>query len=107
MRGGDQYPGLIRKTEPKPLRIFLEDGSADTWNPAFGSWWLANQDMETALAYADTTLPTRGELTATTSRSCVPFYPRSCWRQRNLPKRLACPRSVLSPKRNAIRWMRW
>jgi gluconolactonase len=53
MRGGDQYPGLIRKTEPKPLRIFLEDGSADTWNPAFGSWWLANQDMETALAYAD------------------------------------------------------
>jgi hypothetical protein len=35
------------------LRIFLEDGSADTWNPAFGSWWLANQDMETALAYAD------------------------------------------------------
>ena len=53
MRGGDEYPGLIRKTEPKPLRVFLEDGSADTWNPAFGSWWLANQDMETALAYAD------------------------------------------------------
>ncbi|MBV9391151.1 MAG: hypothetical protein JOY96_04580 [Verrucomicrobia bacterium] len=26
MRGGDQYPGLIRKTEPKALRIFLEDG---------------------------------------------------------------------------------
>ncbi|HEY0790371.1 MAG TPA: SMP-30/gluconolactonase/LRE family protein [Chthoniobacterales bacterium] len=53
MRGGDEYPGLIRKTEPKHLRIFLEDGSADSWNPAFGSWWLANQDMETALAYAD------------------------------------------------------
>jgi gluconolactonase len=53
MRGGDEYPGLIRKTEPKPLRIFLEDGSADTWNPAFGSWWLANQAMETALAYGD------------------------------------------------------
>lgn len=53
MRGGDEYPGLIRKTEPKPLRIFLEDGSTDTWNPAFGSWWLANQAMETALAYSD------------------------------------------------------
>ena len=53
MRGGDEYPGLIRKTEPKPIRVFLEDGSTDCWNPVFGSWWLANQDMETALTYAD------------------------------------------------------
>lgn len=26
MRGGDGYPALVRKTEPKPLRIFLHDG---------------------------------------------------------------------------------
>jgi hypothetical protein len=29
LRGGNVYPTLIRKTEPKPIRIFLQDGSAD------------------------------------------------------------------------------
>ena len=42
MRGGHEYPALIRKTEPKPMRIFLEDGSTDAWNPLFGSWYDAN-----------------------------------------------------------------
>ncbi len=48
MRGGNEYPALIRKTDPKPIRIFLEDGSTDTWNPLFGSWWDANLNMESA-----------------------------------------------------------
>jgi gluconolactonase len=52
MRGGDQYPGLIRKTEPKPIRIFLQDGDRDAWNPLFGSWYLANINMEAALSFA-------------------------------------------------------
>ena len=52
MRGGHEYPALIRKTEPKPLRIFLEDGSADAWNPLFGSWYEANLSMESALTFA-------------------------------------------------------
>ena len=52
MRGGNEYPALIRKTEPKPIRIFLEDGSADAWNPLFGSWWEANLNMESALRFA-------------------------------------------------------
>ena len=52
MRGGDQYPGLIRKTEPKPIRIFLQDGDKDAWNPLFGSWYLANINMEAALSFA-------------------------------------------------------
>ena len=52
MRGGHQYPALIRKTDPKPIRIFLEDGSADAWNPLFGSWYDANLNMESALAFA-------------------------------------------------------
>jgi gluconolactonase len=42
MRGGHEYPALIRKTDPKPIRIFLEDGSTDAWNPLFGSWYDAN-----------------------------------------------------------------
>ena len=44
LRGGDIYPALIRKTEPKPLRVFLQDGSHDLNNYA-GDWWLANQSM--------------------------------------------------------------
>jgi gluconolactonase len=51
LRGGDAYPNLIRKTEPKPLRIFLQDGSADQ-NIYGGDWWMANQTMERALAWA-------------------------------------------------------
>ncbi len=52
MRGGHDYPALIRKTEPKPIRIFLEDGSKDAWNPLFGSWFNANLNMEAALTFA-------------------------------------------------------
>ena len=52
MRGGNEYAPLIRKTEPKPIRIFLEDGSIDSWNPAFGMWYDANLAMESALKYA-------------------------------------------------------
>jgi sugar lactone lactonase YvrE/enterochelin esterase-like enzyme len=52
MRGGSDYPVLIRKTDPKPIRIFLEDGSADAWNPLFGSWYDANLNMESALTFS-------------------------------------------------------
>ena len=51
LRGGDIYPALIRKTEPKPIRVFLQDGNHDLNNFA-GDWWLANQSMASALAYA-------------------------------------------------------
>jgi gluconolactonase len=51
LRGGDRYATLIRKTEPKPLRIFLQDGSQDL-NIYAGDWWMANQTMERALVFA-------------------------------------------------------
>jgi sugar lactone lactonase YvrE/enterochelin esterase-like enzyme len=51
LRGGNELPVLIRKTEPKPLRVFLQDGSNDL-NNYTGSWWIANQDMNAALEYA-------------------------------------------------------
>jgi sugar lactone lactonase YvrE/enterochelin esterase-like enzyme len=51
LRGGNEYPTLIRKFEPKPLRVFLEDGSADQ-NIYGGDWWMANQEMERALTFA-------------------------------------------------------
>lgn len=50
LRGGHAYPGLIRKTEPKPLRVYLEDSSGDLDNE-FGNWPLANQQMHSALKY--------------------------------------------------------
>ena len=51
LRGGDVYPSLIRKTEPKPLRVFLQDGDHDL-NIYAGAWWMANQSMASALQYA-------------------------------------------------------
>ena len=51
IRGGHVYPALIRKTERKPIRIFLQGGSSDLDN-AHGNWPLANQQMAKALAFA-------------------------------------------------------
>ncbi len=51
LRGGNVYPSLVRKYEPKPLRIFLQDGSEDA-NAAAGDWWMANQELERALVFA-------------------------------------------------------
>jgi enterochelin esterase family protein len=50
IRGGDVYPGLIRKTEAKPIRVYLQDGSGDLDNAA-GSWPLANQQMAASLKF--------------------------------------------------------
>ena len=51
LRHGNDYPTLVRKTEPKPLRIFLQDSSNDN-NGYGGNWWVANQDMLSALEFA-------------------------------------------------------
>ncbi len=51
LRGADRYPSLIRKYEPKPLRIFLQDGSNDL-NIYAGDWWKANETMERALQFS-------------------------------------------------------
>jgi sugar lactone lactonase YvrE len=50
--GGDIYPTFIRKFEPKPLRVFLVDGSNDD-NTYAGDWWMANQTMQRALVYSN------------------------------------------------------
>ena len=51
LRGGMRYAALIRKFEPKPIRIYLQDGSNDL-NIYGGDWWMANQTMERALTFA-------------------------------------------------------
>ena len=51
LRGANRFPMLIRKTEPKPLRVFLQDGSHDL-NIYAGDLFIANQDMLSALKHA-------------------------------------------------------
>ena len=53
IRGGYVYPALIRQTkgQPKPIRVFLQDGSSDLDN-LHGNWPLSNQDMAAALKFA-------------------------------------------------------
>jgi enterochelin esterase-like enzyme/sugar lactone lactonase YvrE len=50
LRGGNALPYLIRKTERKPLRVFLSDTTGDLDNP-FGHWPTANRQMNASLAY--------------------------------------------------------
>jgi len=50
--GGDLYPAMIRKTPIKPIKIFLQDGSNDL-NNEHGNWFLANQQMLSALEWAN------------------------------------------------------
>jgi gluconolactonase len=54
MRGGESYYVQVRKTESKPIRIFMQDGSHDEWwgGPEMGDWWMSNQTMERALSFA-------------------------------------------------------
>jgi len=51
LRGGHVYSTLVRKVEPKPIRVFLEDGSGDL-DIYGGDWWIANQALERSLAFA-------------------------------------------------------
>ena len=50
--GGHEYPVMIRKAEKKPIRVVLQDGRNDLSNE-HGDWWLANQQMASALEYKD------------------------------------------------------
>ena len=50
IRGGHIYPNLIRKTERKPIRVFLQDGTNDL-NNLHGNWPLANMQMASALEF--------------------------------------------------------
>lgn len=50
LRGGHDYPALIRKTERKPIRVFLQDSTGDNDNP-YGHWPTANQLMHASLKY--------------------------------------------------------
>ena len=50
IRGGNNYPSIIRKHKKKDIKIFMQDGSNDL-NNDHGDWWLANLEMESALKF--------------------------------------------------------
>lgn len=54
IRGGHEYPFMIRKEAPKPIRIFMQDGKHDADNQ-FGNWYLGALQMDSAFAYANRT----------------------------------------------------
>lgn len=51
IRGGHNYPYLVRTTERKDIRVYLQGGAQDA-DITLGSWPLANQQMASALAFA-------------------------------------------------------
>ena len=51
IRGGHVYPAMIRKTDRKPIKVFLQEGENDLDN-LHGSWPLANRQMAAALKFA-------------------------------------------------------
>lgn len=48
--GGHNYPAVIRKSEVKKIRVFLQDGLNDLDN-VHGNWPLGNKQMELALKF--------------------------------------------------------
>lgn len=52
MRGADEIQSLVRKSEPRKIKVYLQDGYSDTWNPLFGSWYEANRVLASALEFA-------------------------------------------------------
>ncbi len=50
IKGGHNYPSLIRKNDKKNIKVYLQDGSNDL-NNQYGDWWLANLQMKSALEF--------------------------------------------------------
>ncbi|HQU81612.1 MAG TPA: alpha/beta hydrolase-fold protein [Pyrinomonadaceae bacterium] len=52
IKGGHEYPNIIRKGSKKDIKIFLQDGNGDLDN-IHGNWWLANLEIEASLKFKD------------------------------------------------------
>lgn len=51
IRGGHNYPYLIRSTPRKPIRVYMQSGEHDA-DIVFGHWPLANKEVAAALQFA-------------------------------------------------------
>lgn len=50
--GAGVWPSIVRRSEQRPIRIWLQDGARDL-DTVFGNWPLANQQMAAALSYRE------------------------------------------------------
>ena len=50
IRGGHNYPFLIRKSAPKDIKIYMQDGTNDL-NNIYGDWHISNLQMASALRF--------------------------------------------------------
>lgn len=50
IRSGHNYPFYIRQWAKREIKVFLQSGEKDL-DTQFGNWWLANLQMESALAF--------------------------------------------------------
>ncbi|MBK1879186.1 alpha/beta hydrolase [Pelagicoccus mobilis] len=48
IRGAHHYPQIVRDSEPRPIRVFLQSGVNDQIS-VFGNWWQANLDLANEL----------------------------------------------------------
>ena len=89
LRGADKYPTLIRKYEPKPLRIFLQDGTNDL-NIYAGDWWKANENMQRALKFAGYEVQhVWGEGTHNNKHGTAVFPQAMRWLWKDYPKQIS------------------
>lgn len=87
--GGHVYPSLIRSSAPRPIRVFLQDGTADLDN-RYGNWWLSNQQMAKALAFREYDVETAwgdGGHNLEHGGSIFPDTLRWLWRDYEAPQR--------------------
>jgi gluconolactonase len=87
LRGAERYPTLIRKYEPRPIKIFLQDGSNDL-NIYAGDWWMANQTMERALIFSGYSVEHiwgEGQHNGKMGNSVFPAAMRWLWKDWPLP----------------------
>ncbi len=88
IRGGYVFPALIRKSKrnPKPIQVFLQDGSNDLDN-AHGNWPLSNQDMAAALKFAGYDYKFEYGSGAHSPKHGAALFPETLrWLWRNWPK---------------------
>jgi enterochelin esterase family protein len=81
--GGHNYPFLIRRVPPKPIRVYLQDGENDL-NHIAGNWWLANLQMDDALRFAgydSTFVGGKGFHSLAHGRAIFPDSLRWLWRR--------------------------
>ena len=89
------FLALVRKMEPKPIRVYLQDNDHDL-NIYAGDWTLANQQMLSALTYAGYDVkfvPGQGGHDSNTAGAVFPDALRWLWRDSQTPLAAGLPAS--------------